>query len=642
MFKFFYNCAIPIFLIKYLKAIAGGQVQIDVIDELIKAHLNSHDMIIAQDAFSVHLEPILPSTFHSPCFRLLFQSFNNFSLFKKSTRKFSSQETLVISILSEGSKYLKNFADILFSKFDAPTKRDSDYYIILTETTNFETVISSEILTLMKYKVVIPIDKDMTIDKCYTRCFYCASGGKPEVVKIQIKNAGALGNLSDIFPDFTLNGNGYAMRTSSPVMYKFTTEVVEVSPGKWELTRGISKAIMDFVPSHYNFTYVAFSSPNGDTGKLLENGSWDGCIGQLISGEADLSLTTSPNRARYRAIGFSTAAFYAYVSFTVGQPKISYSWNVAFQPFTWGLWLVVIVSTVVVTLVFKMFKVYEATLTTTSKVNSFYKNLGYQMTFVLIGQNVGRPGATFSRFLLIIWLFGGLIINSLYNSKIVAMLAIPVYNSVPKTFEELSASGYQWGMDIAGGSLYAYFQSSTSPTFQKMFRGLEKPKETVNCFQVATQTKFACITWAGVADYISWRNFTVVGGRTPFVRSQEVVNFIIAGLAMKRNAVFKPNFDKTISILYDTGHWDKATKLDLEKLQDEYFTWQRDILNKPVKRYSDDKDVSPIKFLNIFGVLCIFLFGNIMASLWFVIMEVAFYYHNVPAEGQDKQRNYKY
>lgn len=81
---------------------------------------------------------------------------------------------------------------------------------------------------------------------------------------------------------------------------------------------------------------------------------------------------------------------------------------------------------------------------------------------------------------------------------------------------------------------------------------------------------------------------------------------------MPRNAVFKPNFDKTISMIYDTGHGNRWIMDDLEELQRKLLRWQREELNKTVVRYGDNGPVM-LKLSNILGVFYIFGVGHSIA-----------------------------
>ncbi|CAL8103760.1 unnamed protein product [Orchesella dallaii] len=541
------------------------------------------------------------------------------TVFPVNPRKYS-QCMLILSDLKEGEKYLERFHNLLVSKYGAVTKREEDYYIFMTDEMFVSAVLESFFTSIIKYKLVLTKTNENSLG--FSHCFYCAQGGKSKTVSINWKTATS---FQEIFPDWTLNGNGYLMRTSSPVKYKFTTEILQIKPGQWELIRGISKYIMEHVLPHYNFTYIVFSSPNGDTGKPDKNGTWDGCVGQLLSGDADLALTTSANRARFLKIGFSTAAFYAWVSFTVGQPRRTYSWRAIFWPFQLELWIAIGISLVAIILVFKVFQRFEIYLGRIGRQVNFklkiYKNLPTQIVFALIGKEVHYPEFSHSRILLCFWLLPALVINTLYNSKIVALLALPTYQHPPRTFEALVDSRYEWGMDISGGSLFAYFESSTNPIFRQVFKKLSKPKETVDCFTAAIKTKFACITWAGqagVADYISYRNFTLVDGKMPLVRADEIINFVPCGLAMPRSAVFKPNFDKTISWVYDTGHGKKWIMEDLMSLQMSYVKWMEE-RNKKVVKYGGDGGAVMLKLSNILGVFYVFGCGCVAALLWFLV-----------------------
>lgn len=477
--------------------------QQNLIFDLIIKHFDTCDIIWYEDTrngesvsnWKASMVNFIPKNYIRSLFSL--ETPNETTNYAFSIRKYT-QCLLTLAKMNKGTIHLGDFERLLFANFDAPAKSDEDYFIFITSEKYIHPILQSSTVKKLKYRVAIPAISQMDVLNGFSMCFYCPLEKTSQLVTIDLENATLREN---IFPDFTLNGNGYSMRTSSPTKYKFTTEIEEIN-GKWRLIRGISKSIMDGVLPHYNFTYNVFASPNGDTGSPNKNGTWNGCIGQLMSGEADLALTTSANHARFLVIGFSTAAFYAWVSFTVGQPRQHYSWKAIFWSFSKELWLAIISSLLAVIIIFKLFEKYELQYAPYYQRRNVspQKNLVTEVTFILIGRNAQwKSESTHSRVLLCTWILCSLVINSLYNSKIVGLLAQPIYENPPRTFEDLAESKYSVGMDIAGGSLYAYFQTSSSPIFQKMFRKFERPKETVNCFAETTHRDFACVTWGGVS-----------------------------------------------------------------------------------------------------------------------------------------------
>lgn len=58
------------------------------------------------------------------------------------------------------------------------------------------------------------------------------------------------------------------------------------SDGKtWQ---GMSLEILNYIQEKLNFTYSVVSSPDGRFGSPTSDGGWDGEIGQLVRGEADM------------------------------------------------------------------------------------------------------------------------------------------------------------------------------------------------------------------------------------------------------------------------------------------------------------------------------------------------------------------
>ena len=54
--------------------------------------------------------------------------------------------------------------------------------------------------------------------------------------------------------------------------------------------KGPLKNLLDTLSSLLNFTYTLYVPPDGQYGGRFENGSWNGMIGEVVNGRADLAL----------------------------------------------------------------------------------------------------------------------------------------------------------------------------------------------------------------------------------------------------------------------------------------------------------------------------------------------------------------
>jgi len=83
---------------------------------------------------------------------------------------------------------------------------------------------------------------------------------------------------------------------------------------------------------------------------------------------------------------------------------------------------------------------------------------------------------------------------------------------------------------FTGGAAYDLFRSSTSPTFQKMFKKMSIEPDALKCLRKAIQVDICCCMWAGAADYLNQKNMSDKYGRSPFQQSTSSTFFLHDGL----------------------------------------------------------------------------------------------------------------
>ncbi|CAL8103837.1 unnamed protein product [Orchesella dallaii] len=408
------------------------------------------------------------------------------------------------------------------------------------------------------------------------------------------------------------------MKVSAPLKYPFLYELAQVH-GNWVSKRGVYKFVIESLITHYNFTLSVFPSPGHGSGVQWKNGTWNGVMGQLLNGQADFGASTSPNPSRFPLTSYSTAMIYPFVSFTIGLPKLTYSWKAIYWPFTPELWLSIIVSLIVVICTFKLLQIIW------KRDNDgdfpFYRHLVVHLSFTLIGNGLPYPKGDVARIILGVWLLTTLIFNTLYVSKIVELLAFPIYEKQPTTFKELvESSDFSWGFDKAGGNMFQHFKTSSNPVFQKIIEKKQSEKEAIDCYKSAINSKFACITWAGAANYIAYKNLSMIHGKSPLIFSDDITLSIPTGITFPLRTLHRLNFDKNIGRLRDSGQIDKWIEQDLVDVRRDKLHWEH-----KEKIVSDDKveDSGPVllSLSNLLGIFGLYFVGQ-SCALVLLIVEV--------------------
>ncbi|CAL8103751.1 unnamed protein product [Orchesella dallaii] len=533
-----------------------------------------------------------------------------------STRR-HSQCSLVITTLQNGIENLDLFNKLIVPDFLAPTKPEKDHFIFISRKIHSNLILQSKVTLKLKYKILLSSDNySEKVSKAETFCFFCATVEKSHIETINLKDVKSAHKL---FPDWTKNGYGHALRVSSPTKYPFVIELEEISKNKWICKRGQYRYVLEALLPHFNFTYKIFPSTGHDSGKPIGNGStWTGVVGDILKGDADLGTSTSYNFVRYPLLGFTRGSRYIWVTFTLGQPTSYYTWEAMFWPFSLELWISTFFSLATVTLIFRLLERFDSV-----SVGKYEQNhlSTLRISFTLVGKDIpSYPKANPARVLLCFWQFSCVVLSTAYVSKIVGLLAFPVLEAQPSNFKELVDPNfrYGWGMDLSGGNLYAHFESSTNLVLRKVFRGLEPPKTAVDCYGEAMRRKFACISWRGTADYVAFKNLTLIKGKSPLISvDRDKTLFLPLGFAMRRNSILMPNFNKVIQLLVDSGQGSKWIEEDLAGVLKESVNWRKD--GNLHQGRSREENSELLTLNHLMGVFFMFIFGNGFAILCFSV-----------------------
>lgn len=365
----------------------------------------------------------------------------------------------------------------------------------------------------------------------------------------------------------------------------------------------------------------------------------------MVYDRADFGTAASANPERYQIVSFTNFPIsYIYVTFMMGPPRKTYTWKAVYWPFAWDLWLAVVCSIYLVVLIFKLMD----KLLSDQRGQSIYRHLFENISFALLGQgyDCSDPGPHAARFLLAVWLFATIIINTLYVSQVVGLLAFPLYQVQPFTFKALVESGFEFGFDRSGGSLFAHFKHSKNPIFHEIFERRLPEQDAIDCFNLAVEKNFACITWSGVADYTAYRNMTLKHGKSPLVFADEKTQFIPSGIMLPLRSLFRDNFNSKLGMLTDSGQDEKWLQMDYQNLRKAKVKWQHSMGMKADDEVEDEQDL--LSLSNLLGIFYIYIVGHILSMLLFGWEQVKARKHrkqtvilSLSAEGKESFRKYE-
>lgn len=521
--------------------------------------------------------------------------------------------------------FLEDDSETAFSNFyeelktlTSYIKKDEDYFIFITDPGAVSSILLHRRISVgIKYKLVLsPTAFDSY--EAHTACIFCDFGITTVIPIKLMENNGKMNTIKSRhqnFPDYVRNFHGRVMRVSVPTSTGWLNEIRQIN-GKWIGIRGVYNSTMNAIMAKYNFTCEYFpSAGGGGTGVRLSNGTWVGTVGDVMSYNSDLGQVTGQTWARNKVVGYTFPVTYEWLTFTTGEPLPYFSWRAVYWPLGNRIWIGAIISC------FGSFVMFQFLFKATNQPANANETAVY-LFGSLMEQDKQPPGVKKSsavRVYVIFWLLFSMVILTAYRSKLVSFLVFPLKEVIPTTFEELEASKYKLGLQYLKGAAYQLFKTSTNPTYVKIFEKMELEPVDARCYERAIGTKFSCISWSAIADFVYQRNLSDKHGRVPLIKAPAMTCFLSVGIIMEQRAAFRTNFDLVVSRAVDNGIMIKWRTLDFEFIRSQRREWEKQINKTAVTYNTESSDSLTISHLT--GSLLI-LCGGIITSLNFFAFEM--------------------
>ncbi|VDN92969.1 unnamed protein product [Brugia pahangi] len=222
------------------------------------------------------------------------------------------------------------------------------------------------------------------------------------------------------------------------------------------------------------------------------DGSWDGLIGSLLSGEADVCVASlTINQDRERVVDFSKPFMTTGISIMIKKPdKQEFSVFSFMQPLSTEIWMYIIFAYVGVSVVIFLvsrFSPYEWRIEemsggggfTISNDFSVYNCLWYTLAaFMQQGTDI-VPRSISGRLASSVWWFFTMIIVSSYTANLAAFLTLEKMQAPIESVEDLAKqTKIKYGIQ-QGGSTAQFFKYSSVQIYQRMWRYMESQVPTV-------------------------------------------------------------------------------------------------------------------------------------------------------------------
>ncbi|KAI1724623.1 ligand-gated ion channel domain-containing protein [Ditylenchus destructor] len=240
-----------------------------------------------------------------------------------------------------------------------------------------------------------------------------------------------------------------------------------------------------------DFNFEIFLSAGNKYGAKQPDGSWDGAVGYLLRGEADMSVASlTINQDRERVVDFSKPYMTTGISIMIKKPdKQEFSVFSFMQPLSSEIWMYIIFAYVGVSVVIFLvsrFSPYEWRVEemanggfTISNDFSVYNCLWFTLAaFMQQGTDI-LPRSISGRIASSAWWFFTMIIVSSYTANLAAFLTLEKMQAPIESVEDLAKqTKIKYGIQ-QGGSTAQFFKYSSVQIYQRMWRFMESQVPSV-------------------------------------------------------------------------------------------------------------------------------------------------------------------
>ncbi|XP_022243782.1 glutamate receptor ionotropic, delta-1-like [Limulus polyphemus] len=186
---------------------------------------------------------------------------------------------------------------------------------------------------------------------------------------------------------------------------------------------GLEVGLLDILAEKLNFRYVIKSPKDNEWGTKLSNKSWTGMIGMVHRKEADIAIDSIViTEEREEAVDFTSPYVYDSVRFVTSAPKNKDRALAIIKPFSWQVWLGVLLSVLVTTSVITFISII---MDTRNRYNQWANTLWY-VTGCLVSQGgrISLYNYCSVRVFLAIWWFIAVIFSASYSGTLMSHMTI--------------------------------------------------------------------------------------------------------------------------------------------------------------------------------------------------------------------------
>ncbi|KAJ0036169.1 hypothetical protein NQD34_004846 [Periophthalmus magnuspinnatus] len=304
------------------------------------------------------------------------------------------------------------------------------------------------------------------------------------------------------------------------------------------------------------FTYKIHLVKDGRYGVMDQSGQWNGMIGEVIQGEADLAVAPlTLTSVRERHVDMSTPFLQTGLGFILNKDLVTHESTLSLlAPFSADMWVGLLIAFLLTGLsIFLVSRMSPSEWAEPDKEQTTFTLLHsfWYITGALTLQGAGpHPKAVAGRVITAIWWLFSVLLLACYFANFYAMIHTDKKQASIRTFSDLANQDLIEYGAVEGGSTSQFFKTSKIALYQRMYEQMEKKRSFVantgEGVRRAQEGNFAFIGEAVSLDL-------AVARYCSLTRSEEVVSERAYSIAAPRGFPLIKNLSIAILELSESG-----------------------------------------------------------------------------------------
>lgn len=282
---------------------------------------------------------------------------------------------------------------------------------------------------------------------------------------------------------------------------------------------------------------------------MKHNNTWDGAIGDLLSGHADVGPSAvTLTYFRNLFVEFSEIIMIDHIVFAVPKSEQVPDWQTLKEPFSHTLWILIVVSFAFISGIV----VARSYLNRNLNTNLFDHFNVLIVLLIFLSQSLPRmPKSDIMRIILIVWILMLAVVNSLYQGSLISYITSPHHLPEIDTVDDIALSD----LEILTYSSYIDFIKTSS---NSALRSLTSRTEITSKYQVALDRvshsrDVALLADLELLDFSKATMYVDGYGEPLFHTASEIVHVELIGYIVPRGSPYIPRWNSIIRQALEAG-----------------------------------------------------------------------------------------